>query len=173
MWLEIKRPEDEHTYLKHQAKVLRQLHFGDLELLWDRKAGRSFYDTIVLRVRSDQLWPAYEWLHRGDRRQVSIQALEQGGLQGLGALWCDSGTRTPTLAEVRLTDCCASPDELMAWGETLGFPLSVRRGASGRLILRWQGDVARSLMSTLRPTLHPTKRSTTWPPKTVKRQLYI
>lgn len=173
LWLEIKRPEDEHTYLKHQAKILRQLHHGDLEFRWDRKPGRSFYDTIILQVRSDQLWPAYEWLYRGDKRQVSITALEQGGLQGLGALWCDSGFRTATLAEVRIQDCCATPEELTAWGESLGFPLAVRQERSGRMILRWRGETARLLMKTLRPTLHPTKRSTTWPPRRVRAQLYI
>lgn len=171
-WLEIKRPESDHCYLRHQARTLRQLHHGDLDLRWDRRPGRSFYDVIVLRVQSDQLWPAYELLYARDRRRISADALDQAGLTGLAALWCDTGVRSPGKAEVQIQDCAADDDALAAWGAALGFPLTIRRSDTDLVTLRWHGEVARLLMKELRPIIHPVRRPTTWPPKETNEELY-
>jgi hypothetical protein len=139
VWIEIRRPEVEHTYLEHQLRELRRLATSPFEHRMDLIPGARHYCTLRLRCRCDELLPAYQLLYPQDEFKVSRQALEVAGLQGLAALWLDQGRYEGH--QPRITCGRWNPADWMNLQDhldALGYPARVcgsNKGHSGVVLL--------------------------------------
>jgi hypothetical protein len=165
-WLELIRPELEVTYLRHQLRLLRESHSGDIRVVHDTLPGQEPYGRVRARLQSDSLWRAYELLCPYDRRKISANVLDVTGIEGFAALWADRGSRLPASARISLGRAWPSPGELVDWTTQLGHPAEVRTSSAGIRSLHWDREEAKALMEALRPRLHPSRRVSTWPKQT-------
>ena len=99
-WLEIIRPETEKPYLNHQLKLLREAQPGKLDTYWDMLRTDGFYDKFRLRVRSDELYRAYELMYPRDRKVITPQIISITGMPGVSALWSDRGRVVGRLGKI-------------------------------------------------------------------------
>lgn len=135
--------------------------------------GKGFYDFIQLRARTEMLWPAYELLYPRDKLQITAQALRLSGMDGLLALWCDTGERKDAKAEITIRHCIATPAEIKEWCTGLGVPPTMIRSPRDQTFLvRWYGEPARLMMRRFRPLVHVSKRPSLWPGKQDNESLY-
>ncbi len=61
----------------------------------------GFYDDVRLRVRSDELYRAYELMYPRDKKIVTPQILGLTGIAGMAALWSDRGRIVGRIAKIR------------------------------------------------------------------------
>ncbi len=90
-WLEITRSEIDRDYLGHQLWILRNLHDGPVDSVWDHIDSDGYYDNVRLRMHGEGLWRAYELLSPRDKPVISKEVLSVVGEEGIAALWLDQG----------------------------------------------------------------------------------
>jgi hypothetical protein len=152
------RSEPERTYLLHQARALRQLHDGPLEVVRDRLATDGYYDNERLRIRSDHLMRAYELLYPRDERRLSEDVLALVGQQGLACLWSDRAVVRRGAVILALRRSHEEAELLQHWLQGMELEASLwpnRQRASG---LRFRKPSALKALELVRPLLHPSMK---------------
>lgn len=162
VWIRLRRPETESTYLEHQSRVLRKLHpTGKIKIHWLRHDTDGFYDDVSFEFQDNELWPAYDLLHYRDKPFLSEIALKRLGVKIIAGCWCDTGVRTGSQARITLTASQTQVDAIQRWTQSIRLPARVRPGPGKySLILTWQDDTAAAMIRTIRPLVHPSLRST-------------
>jgi hypothetical protein len=159
LWLELRRPETEKTYLDHQVRNLRRLHpHQTLKALWDLLPGDSIYDTVRVRIQSEELWPAYQLLYPRDRYRLSKDALLAAGLPGLAAAWMDAGHRQYNTAALRLKGPVDNLSPIHDWCDACHVPRPRGRCYPKFIDLTWDGRDCWNMIQTIKPLVHPTMR---------------
>lgn len=154
--MQIIRPEPERSYLLHQARALRSVHDGPLEIVRDRMATDDYYDNERLRIHSGDLMRAYELLYPRDERQLTFEVLSITGQQGLAAMWCDCAGPERNGAVLRLRCSHEEVDIVQQWLDAMGItsaPWPTRPRRSGLRLDRMAISKALGLASPLLPSI--------------------
>lgn len=151
------------TYLRHQLRLLRGSHSGELKVVHDTLPGQEPYGRVRARLQSDTLWRAYELLCPRDHRHINTDVLSLTGWPGFVALWIDRGLRRPASAVLPLTRHWPRRQLLEDWLEGLGCPGEIRLSNAGTPSIHWPQPEARALMKRLRQDVHASRRVCTWP----------
>ena len=134
------------TYLNHQLRLLHKAHDGKLEAVSDIIQADGFYDDRRIRVHSPDLYRAYDLLFFRDERRLTPEILQITGMQGLAALWCDTGTASRRKVVLRSWASLEETQYLRDWVVNLGYqPSLVQKGR-----LEFQGIYADDLIQDLR-----------------------
>ena len=153
-WLEIIRPETEKLYLNHQLKVLKGCHPGKLDYFWDVLPTDGFYDKFRLRLRSDELYRAYELMYPRDKKVITPQIVSITGMHGVTALWADKGRVVGRLGKL-VTGWGHNENEYMAnWINDQGF----RCRAVRKLGVQFTRESTKPMIDELRPYMHRSMR---------------
>lgn len=149
-WLEIRRPETDLTYLNHQVKMLHRAHDGKLEVVSDVLQTDGFYDDRRVRIFSEDLYRVYDLLFFRDRRQITPEILKITGKQGVAAMWCDTGRRTPARMTMRTWGNVQERRLVRTWLREMGY--SPKNDAITRRmrVIEFNGEHADALASDLR-----------------------
>ena len=146
-WLEIIRPETEKPYLNYQLKLLREEHPGKLDTHWDMLPTNGFYDKVRLRVRSDELYRAYELMYPRDYKVITPQIISIAGMEGISALWSDKGRVVGRLGKI----ITRWPDEqnayLADWINSKGIACQVTK----RQGIRFDRASTKQIIDFIRP----------------------
>ena len=154
-WLEIIRPETEKPYLNHQLKLLRDAHPGKLDTHLDMLPTDGFYDKFRLRVRSDELYRAYELMYPRDKKIITPQIISITGMPGISALWSDRGRVVGRLGKI-LTRWKDDENQFLAeYISQQGFECMVTKGSG----VRFSRASTKELIDVLRPLTHRCMRS--------------
>ena len=146
-WLEIIRPETEKPYLSHQLKLLREAHPGKLDTHWDMLPTDGFYDKFRLRVRSDELYRAYELMYPRDKKIITPQIISITGIPGISALWSDRGRVVGRLGKI-LTRWQDDENQFLAeYINQQGFECMATKGSG----VRFSRASTKELIDVLRP----------------------
>lgn len=177
LWLEIKRPEHQLVYLRHQSRVLRQALGGvSCDHLIDVIPGKTLTKegTARLRLRADELWPAFELLYQADEKRITAGVLSLCGFPGLASVFIDRGVRRPASAQLGIgTSPWPDTGEIDFWLRAAGHPGKISGGNSARRI-RWGRLEADALIEAIRAIAHPSVRSRLYRPRRpewVRRQV--
>ena len=154
-WLEIIRPETEKPYLNHQLKLLRDAHPGKLDTHLDMLPTDGFYDKFRLRVRSDELYRAYELMYPRDKKIITPQIISITGMPGISALWSDRGRVVGRLGKI-LTRWKDDENQFLAeYISQQGFECMTTKGSG----VRFSRTSTKELIDVLRPLTHRCMRS--------------
>ena len=149
-WLEIIRPETEKPYLNQQLKLLREAHPGKLDTHWDMLPTDGFYDKFRLRVRSDELYRAYELMYPRDKKVVTPQIISITGMPGVSALWSDRGRVVGRLGKL-VTRWSHEENEYLAdWINEQGFECRAVR----KLGVQFTRESTKPMIDELREYTH-------------------
>lgn len=158
-WLELRRPETELTYLRHQVHTLRTLERkrGSLDIVYDSVEKDDFYCDVRVRIQSDDLWPAYELLYPRDEKKVTREVIDIAGMHGIKSLWADKRRFTGLKMILPLTN--TAPVEFRDFLKEQGFlPLMNCTPTTGGYVYfdRYGGvQFAKEIRTTVHPTLRP------------------
>ena len=159
-WLQIVRPETEKVYLNHQLKQMRLAHAGQLEYVWDVLPTDGFYDKKRLRVRSDELYRAYELMYPRDKKIITPQVMSICGIYGLTALWSDRGRVVGRLGKIRTRLSTEDNHVIAGWCNDNGFSCSLISREDKCFGIQFDRDSTQNLIASIRPHIHKTMRKT-------------
>jgi len=154
-WLQIVRSELDHAYLGHQSRVLRRLHDGPVETVWDHVDSNSYYDNQRLRLQAEGLWRAYELLCPRDKPVISRQVLDVAGVHGMTALWLDQGRILGTRGQIKGRYTAQEYEAIAGWLTDNGIRAMVHHNqheAPVEICLR--KDSIATLIQLIRPLTH-------------------
>ena len=154
-WLEIIRPETEKPYLNHQIKLLREAHLGKLDTYWDMLPTDGFYDKFRLRVRSDELYRAYELMYPRDKKVITPQIISIVGMPGIAALWSDRGRVVGRLGKILTRWSDEENEHLAQYITQKGYECMATKGSG----VRFSRTSTKELIDVLRPHTHRCMRS--------------
>ena len=160
-WLEIIRPETEKLYLNLQLKTLKSCHPGKLDYFWDVLPTDGFYDRNRLRLRSDELYRAYELMYPRDKRVITPQIISIAGMQGLAALWADRGRVVGRIGKIGTRWQHEENEYLAEWINDQGFDCLAARKSG----VHFTRNSTKPFIDAIRPLTHKSIRS-----KFVKQQ---
>ena len=159
-WLQIVRSETERPYLSHQLKQLREAHLGALEFDLDVLPCDGFYDDVRLRVRSDELYRAYELMYPRDKKVVTPQIVGLTGIVGMSALWSDRGRIVGKTAKIRSRLTPEANIALVDWCNSHGFESKHIARLDRSYGVQFTPDATRKFISAIRPHTHKIMRKT-------------
>ncbi len=159
-WLQIIRPETERVYLNHQLKQMRLDHSGPLEYAWDVLPTDGFYDKKRLRVRSDDLYRAYELMYPRDKKIITPQVMSICGIEGLTALWSDRGRVVGRLGKLRTRLTTEDNHVIADWCNDNGFTCDLITREDKCFGIQFDRESTKHLISSIRPYIHKTMRKT-------------
>ena len=146
-WLEIIRLETEKPYINYQLKLLRACHPGKLDCHWDTIPLPGFYDKVRLRVRSDELYRAYELMYPRDRKVITPQIISIVGMQGVSALWSDRGRVVGRLGKI-ITRWSDDENAYLAdWINSQDIACQVTKGQG----VRFDRESTKQIIDAIRP----------------------
>ncbi len=149
-WLEIIRSETEKLYQNQQLRGLKDSHPGQLDYFWDTLPTDGFYDKNRLRVRSDELYRAYELMYPRDKKVITPQIISIVGMPGVSALWSDKGRVVGRLGKL-VTGWTHEENEYLAeWINNQGYDCRAVR----KLGVQFTRDSTKPMIDALRPFTH-------------------
>jgi len=159
-WLQIIRCETERPYLSHQLKQLRDAHLGQLEFDIDVLPCDGFYDDVRLRVRSDELYRAYELMYPRDKKVVTPQILGLTGIIGMSALWSDRGRIVGRIAKIRSRFTPEANIALVDWCNRHGFESKHIARLDRSYGVQFTPHSTQAFITAVRPHTHKVMRKT-------------
>lgn len=153
-WLEISRSEIERVYLGHQLKLLRRLHDGPVDAVWDRIATDGFYDKERFRLHGEDLWRAYELLCPHDKRAISQKSLQIAGLRGVASLWLDQGRFIGKRGSIRGRYSENEYEAIASWLTEFNIPAVVHRNNVSIIEISIKKDAIDDFLNLIRPLVH-------------------
>lgn len=157
-WLEIIRSETERPYLSHQLKQLREAHLGKLEFVLDVLPCDGFYDDVRLRVRSDELYRAYELMYPRDKKVITPQILNITGIVGISALWSDRGRIIGKIAKIHSRFSPEANAALANWCNTNGFECKLMNRLDKSYGIQFTRESTQAFIAAVRPHTHKVMR---------------
>lgn len=157
-WLEIIRSETERPYLSHQLKQLRDSHLGKLEFVIDVLPCDGFYDDVRLRVRSDELYRAYELMYPRDKKIVTPQILDITGIGGLSALWSDRGRIIGRIGKVHSRFSPEGNVALANWCNANDFECKLMARKEKSFGIQFTRESTKAFIAAVRPHTHKIMR---------------
>ena len=159
-WLEIVRPETEKVYQNLQLRQLKEIHPGPLEYFWDVVPTDGFYDKNRLRVRSDELYRAYELMYPRDKKVITPEILSICGLYGVAALWIDRGRVVGRQAKLHTRFNNKENQALQKWLSQNGFNCFRLERDGSTCGVRFDRPGTEHFVHTIRPHVHRSMRHT-------------
>lgn len=159
-WLQIIRSETERPYLSHQLKQLRDCHLGKLEFEIDVLQCDGFYDDVRLRVRSDELYRAYELMYPRDKKIVTPQIIGMTGVVGMSALWSDRGRIIGKIGKIRSRLNPEANIALADWCNKQGFECKHIKRLDRSYGIQFTPNATQSFITAVRPYTHKIMRKT-------------
>ena len=156
----IVRSETERPYLSHQLKQLRESHLGKLEFDMDVLQCDGFYDDVRLRVRSDELYRAYELMYPRDKKIVTPQILGLTGIAGMAALWSDRGRIVGRIAKIRSRLDPEANIALAEWCKKHDFECRHIAKLDRSYGVQFTPEATQAFITAVRPYTHKVMRKT-------------
>lgn len=153
-WLEIVRPETERSYLDHQLRSLRKLHDGPIDAVWDTIATDGFYDKERVRLHGDGMWRVHELRCPHDQPLITREALDVCGVQGLAALWVDTGRFMGRRGRINGRFKREEYVTLAEWITDLGFKASPHGDGNGYFEIILGRESLAAMINEIRPYVH-------------------
>lgn len=153
-WLEIIRSETEKQYHNHQLRQLKLSHPGLLDYYWDQIPTDGFYDKWRLRVRSDELYRAYELMYPRDHKVITPQIISIVGMPGISALWSDRGRVVGRIGGIATRWSADEEQHLADWLNAQGYACRVTDSRG----VRFTRDSTKPLIDEIRSHTHKCMR---------------
>ena len=157
-WLEIIRSETERPYLTHQLKQLREAHLGKLEFVIDVLSCNGFYDDVRIRVRSDELYRAYELMYPRDKKIVTSQILDITGIAGISALWSDRGRIIGRIGKMHTRFTPEGNIALASWCNKHNFECKIMARLDKSYGIQFTRESTKDFIAAVRPHTHKVMR---------------